>query len=108
MDSPGAAKSSPNLSRAESMALQIASETKAYLAALCSEDQENDFDGASIASNTPLDASAIQTRLMELTNELQFLIQGPRLYVHNQILSVSRFSSTKLANLCIANARHSM
>ncbi len=94
MDSPEAAKSSPDLSRVESMALQIASETKAYLAALRSEDQENYSGGVSIASDTPLDASAIQTRLMELTNELQFLIQGPRIYVHNQILSVSRFSST--------------
>ena len=94
MDPPEVAKYSPDLSRAESVALQVASETKAYLAALRSENQENFLDGASIAFNTSLDASAIQTRLMELTNELQFLIQGPRLYVHNQILSVSRFWNT--------------
>jgi hypothetical protein len=94
MDPPEVAKYSPELLRAESVALQVASETKAYLAALRNENQENFPDGASIASNTSLDVSAIQTRLMELTNELQFLIQGPRLYVHNQILSVSRFCNT--------------
>lgn len=88
-----AAKYTPNFSKAELMALQIALEAKAYLTTLRSENQENHSNEASVVANTPLDASAIQTRLIEVTNDLQFLIQGPRLYVHNQILSVSCFSN---------------
>lgn len=37
----------------------------------------------------PLGGTMLQSTLMELTTELQALVQGPRLYVHNQILAVS-------------------
>lgn len=75
----------------ERLAQDIASKTQEFIAALrrtgCalpSHDPDAPRNDA-----LPLEATTLQSTLMELTTELQTLVQGPRLHVHNQVLAVS-------------------
>lgn len=99
---------SPDLHEVHLLAEEIASKTKAYLEILHDNDHQTPPGGTSNVSTTALAATAARTRLMELTTELQFLIQGPRLYVHNQILSVSQHMGTYEKAISVLRLRTSM
>ncbi|KAL5117424.1 hypothetical protein ACEQ8H_004740 [Pleosporales sp. CAS-2024a] len=73
----------------ERLAQEIASKTQEYIVVLRKH-------GCAMPSHDPLTSRNesippvgvdLQTNLMELTTELQALIQGPRLHVHNQVLA---------------------
>ena len=79
------------LSEMERLAEDIVFKTQEYIAVLrkhgCALPSHDPL--ASRNETVPLEGTDLQTNLMELTTELQALVQGPRLHVHNQILAVS-------------------
>lgn len=78
------------LSELERLAQDIASKTQEFIAVLRRDGgalPSHDPDAPRIDA-LPLEPRALQSNLMELTMELQTLVQGPRLHVHNQILAV--------------------
>jgi hypothetical protein len=81
-----------HVTEAERLAQEIAIKTQEYIAVLRKNAAALPSHDAAEATNDtlPLQGAALQNNLMELTTELQALIQGPRLYVQNQILAVRR------------------
>lgn len=79
------------ISEVERLAQDVATKTQEYIAILrkhgCALPSHDPL--ASGNETIPLVGIDLQTNLMELTTELQALIQGPRLHVHNQVLAVS-------------------
>lgn len=80
-----------DVSQLERLAQDIASRTQEFTAvlrrngcALPSHDPDTPRN-----DTLPLEGTILQSTLMELTTELQALVQGPRLHMHNQILAVS-------------------
>lgn len=78
------------VSELEQLAQDIASKTQEFMAvlrrngyALPSHDPD-----ATRNDSLPIQGTILQRDLMELTTELQALVLGPRLHVHNQILAV--------------------
>ncbi|KAI0448080.1 S-adenosyl-L-methionine-dependent methyltransferase [Xylaria telfairii] len=78
-----------DLSELEQLAQDIASKTQEFMAVL----RQNGYALPSHDPNTtrndslPIEGTILQRNLMELTTELQALVQGPRLHVHNQVLA---------------------
>ncbi|KAI1092133.1 S-adenosyl-L-methionine-dependent methyltransferase [Rostrohypoxylon terebratum] len=77
------------VSQLEQLAQDIASKTQEFMIVLrrngCALPSHD--PGAPRNDALPPDATTLQSTLMELTTELQALVQGPRLHVHNQILA---------------------
>ncbi|KAK9415006.1 putative hydroxyindole o-protein [Seiridium unicorne] len=77
------------VSELERLAQDIASKTQEFMAVLrrngCALPSHH--PGTPRNDALPLEATTLQSTLMELTTELQTLVQGPRLHVHNQILA---------------------
>ncbi|KAI2607961.1 S-adenosyl-L-methionine-dependent methyltransferase [Hypoxylon sp. NC1633] len=76
-------------SQLERLAQEIASKTQEFIAVLhrngCALPSHD--PGTPRNDALPLEGTILQSTLMELTTELQALVQGPRLHVHNQILA---------------------
>lgn len=87
--------SSTGVSELEQLAQEIASKTQEFTEALHRHGCALPSHDPRAPRNDALPAAAasLQSNLMELTTELQTLVLGPRLHVHNQILAVSRGSS---------------
>ncbi|EMR71355.1 putative hydroxyindole o- protein [Eutypa lata UCREL1] len=78
-----------SVSELERLAQDIASKTQEFMTVLrrngCALPSHD--PGTPRNDALPLEATTLQSTLMELTTELQTLVQGPRLHVHNQILA---------------------
>ncbi|KAI0855864.1 S-adenosyl-L-methionine-dependent methyltransferase [Xylaria cubensis] len=78
-----------DVSELEQLAQDIASKTQEFIAVL----RRNSYalpshdPGTARNDSLPIEGTILQRNLMELTTELQALVQGPRLYVHNQVLA---------------------
>lgn len=91
------------VSQLEQLAQDIASKTQEFIAVLrrngCALPSHD--PGTPRNDALPLEGTMLQSTLMELTTELQALVQGPRLHVHNQILAVSSLSSAQRAAVTV-------
>ena len=79
-------------SELERLAQEVASKTQEYMTALRKNGCALPSHDPRAPSNDklPLEATNLQSNIMALTMELQALVLGPRLHVHNQILAVSK------------------
>lgn len=79
-----------DVSELEQLAQDIASKTQEFMAVLrrngCALPSHNPDTARN--DSLPIEGTILQSKLMELTTELQALVQGPRLHVHNQVLAV--------------------
>ncbi|CAJ2513883.1 Uu.00g020020.m01.CDS01 [Anthostomella pinea] len=77
------------VSELEQLAQDIASKTQEFLAVLRRNGCALPSHDPDTARNDslPIEGTVLQRHLMELTTELQALVQGPRLHVHNQVLA---------------------
>ncbi|KAI1113334.1 O-methyltransferase [Nemania sp. NC0429] len=78
-----------DVSELEQLAQDIASKTQEFVAVLRRNGYALPSHDPDTARNDslPVEGTVLQGDLMELTTELQALVQGPRLHVHNQILA---------------------
>ncbi|KAI1746570.1 O-methyltransferase [Xylaria castorea] len=78
-----------DVSELEQLAQDIASKTQEFMAVLCRNGYALPSHDPDTARNDslPIEGTILQRNLMELTTELQALVQGPRLHVLNQILA---------------------
>ncbi|KAI1203724.1 S-adenosyl-L-methionine-dependent methyltransferase [Nemania serpens] len=78
-----------DVSELEQLAQDIASKTQEFMAVLrrngCALPSHNPDTARN--DSLPIEGTILQSKLMELTTELQALVQGPRLHVHNQVLA---------------------
>lgn len=89
-----ATNSDKELSEVEKIAREISSKTQEYMAVLRGNGYALPSHDPNAGRNEALLAPArnLQAELMELTTNLQALVQGPRLHVHNQVLAVRSHS----------------
>ncbi|KAF2687593.1 putative O-methyltransferase [Lentithecium fluviatile CBS 122367] len=82
-------KAAENSCELERLAQDIAAKTKEFIAVLHKNGHALPSHDPGLPRNQSLPPAGVtlQTNLMELTTELQALVQGPRLHVHNQILA---------------------
>ncbi|KAI1172932.1 O-methyltransferase [Nemania sp. FL0916] len=78
-----------DMSELEQLAHDITSKTQEFIAVLRRNGYSLPSHDPDIAGHDslPIEANILQSNLMELTTELQTLVQGSRLHVHNQILA---------------------